>query len=160
MGKLFLAAKKVAQEQNLAEGYRVVINNGKHGCQSVHHIHLDVLGGRQLKWPPSDDEGDSTLPKEIERNSPKNLENGNSIEVNTKEDVPETSGLPDESDEKEEESGANSDGNVDSGPRKKSQKRRIVSSDEENSGGEDPVGSGESDESDDEESELASDEVS
>jgi histidine triad (HIT) family protein len=37
---------------NLGDGYRVVINNGKHGCQSVFHIHLHVLGGRQLGWPP------------------------------------------------------------------------------------------------------------
>lgn len=35
-----------------AQGFRVVVNNGEHGCQSVYHIHLHVLGGRQLKWPP------------------------------------------------------------------------------------------------------------
>ena len=33
-------------------GYRVVINNGEHGAQSVYHIHIHVLGGRQLSWPP------------------------------------------------------------------------------------------------------------
>ncbi|KAE9551907.1 hypothetical protein FO519_004866 [Halicephalobus sp. NKZ332] len=52
LGKLLLAARQVAKDQGLAEGYRVVVNNGKHGCQSVYHLHLHVLGGRQLGWPP------------------------------------------------------------------------------------------------------------
>uniref|UniRef100_A0AC34FD60 HIT domain-containing protein n=1 Tax=Panagrolaimus sp. ES5 TaxID=591445 RepID=A0AC34FD60_9BILA len=52
LGKLLLGARKAAKELGLSEGYRVVINNGKHGCQSVHHIHLHILGGRQLGWPP------------------------------------------------------------------------------------------------------------
>ena len=34
------------------QGYRVVINNGVEGCQSVYHLHIHVLGGRQLNWPP------------------------------------------------------------------------------------------------------------
>lgn len=33
-------------------GFRLVVNNGLEGCQSVYHLHLHVLGGRQLKWPP------------------------------------------------------------------------------------------------------------
>jgi len=45
-------ASKVAKEQGLQEGYRVVINNGRNGCQSVYHLHLHVVGGRQLGWPP------------------------------------------------------------------------------------------------------------
>ena len=45
-------ARKCAEEQKLEEGYRIVINNGKHGCQSVYHIHIHVLGGKQLSWPP------------------------------------------------------------------------------------------------------------
>lgn len=52
LGKLLLAARKLATEQNLEEGYRIVVNNGKHGCQSVKQLHLHVLGGRQLNWPP------------------------------------------------------------------------------------------------------------
>lgn len=52
LGKLLLTAKECAKTLNLGDGYRVVINNGKHGCQSVFHIHLHVLGGRQLGWPP------------------------------------------------------------------------------------------------------------
>uniref|UniRef100_A0A914YF52 HIT domain-containing protein n=1 Tax=Panagrolaimus superbus TaxID=310955 RepID=A0A914YF52_9BILA len=52
LGKLLLGARKAAKELGLSDGYRVVINNGKDGCQSVHHIHLHILGGRQLGWPP------------------------------------------------------------------------------------------------------------
>ena len=52
LGKLLLTARQVAKEQGLDDGYRVVINNGKNGCQSVYHLHLHVLGGRQLGWPP------------------------------------------------------------------------------------------------------------
>uniref|UniRef100_A0A7E4VJJ9 HIT domain-containing protein n=1 Tax=Panagrellus redivivus TaxID=6233 RepID=A0A7E4VJJ9_PANRE len=53
LGKLLLAARKVAKDVGLDEGYRVIINNGKHGCQSVYHLHLHVIGGRQLKWNPA-----------------------------------------------------------------------------------------------------------
>ena len=50
MGEL---AKQVAQELGIAEsGYRVVLNTGDHGGQTVHHIHMHLLGGRHLKWPP------------------------------------------------------------------------------------------------------------
>ncbi|XP_077493633.1 putative HIT-like protein Synpcc7942_1390 isoform X1 [Amblyomma americanum] len=52
LGHLMLAAKKVAAQEKLVDGYRLVINNGKQGCQSVYHLHLHVLGGRQLGWPP------------------------------------------------------------------------------------------------------------
>ncbi|CAJ0557885.1 unnamed protein product, partial [Mesorhabditis spiculigera] len=52
LGKLLLTARRVAKELKLDNGYRTVINNGKDGCQSVFHIHLHVLGGRQLQWPP------------------------------------------------------------------------------------------------------------
>ena len=48
-----IIAKKVAAQKGIdQEGYRVVINNGQHGCQSVYRIHLHVLGGRKLKFPP------------------------------------------------------------------------------------------------------------
>lgn len=52
LGHLMLVGRKVAKEQGLEKGYRMVINNGVEGCQSVYHLHLHVLGGRQLKWPP------------------------------------------------------------------------------------------------------------
>nr|CDS33028.1 serine:threonine protein kinase KDX1 [Hymenolepis microstoma] len=52
LGHLLLVAKKVAAEQKLDRGYRVVINNGPHGGQSVYHLHVHVLGGKQLGWPP------------------------------------------------------------------------------------------------------------
>merc|ERR1712018_1132468 len=50
LGKLMLVGKQVAKEKGLADGYRMVINNGKDGAQSVYHLHLHVLGGRQLSW--------------------------------------------------------------------------------------------------------------
>ncbi|OWF47324.1 histidine triad nucleotide-binding protein 1-like [Mizuhopecten yessoensis] len=52
LGHLLLVAKKVAKEQGLADGYRMVINNGKDGAQSVFHLHIHVMGGRQMGWPP------------------------------------------------------------------------------------------------------------
>ncbi|OQR70983.1 histidine triad nucleotide-binding protein 2 [Tropilaelaps mercedesae] len=52
LGHLLLTAKKVAAKQGLTDGYRVVINNGVQGAQSVYHLHLHVMGGRQMKWPP------------------------------------------------------------------------------------------------------------
>ncbi|VDM09337.1 unnamed protein product [Wuchereria bancrofti] len=53
LGKLLVAAAKTANKLGLKDGYRVVINNGKHGCQSVYHLHVHVMGGRQLGWPPT-----------------------------------------------------------------------------------------------------------
>ena len=52
LGHCILVAKKVAKERGLDKGYRLVINNGVEGCQSVYHIHIHVLGGKQLSWPP------------------------------------------------------------------------------------------------------------
>ena len=52
MGHLLLTAKRVAQEVGLDNGYRLVINNGSDGGQTVDHLHLHILGGRPLKWPP------------------------------------------------------------------------------------------------------------
>ncbi len=52
LGHLLLTVKKVAAEANLNNGYRVVINNGNHGGQTVDHLHLHILGDRPLKWPP------------------------------------------------------------------------------------------------------------
>lgn len=52
LGHLLLTVKKVAAQENLAKGYRVVINNGEHGGQTVFHLHLHLLGDRPLQWPP------------------------------------------------------------------------------------------------------------
>ncbi|XP_002735511.1 adenosine 5'-monophosphoramidase HINT1-like [Saccoglossus kowalevskii] len=52
LGHLLMVAKKVAADLGLKNGYRVVINSGPDGGQSVYHLHLHVLGGRQLTWPP------------------------------------------------------------------------------------------------------------
>ena len=52
LGHLLLTAKRVAKEAGLENGYRVVINTGDDGGQTVHHLHLHILGGRQLNWPP------------------------------------------------------------------------------------------------------------
>jgi histidine triad (HIT) family protein len=52
MGHLLLTVKRVAKQVGLENGYRVVINNGSDGGQSVNHLHLHILGGRQMQWPP------------------------------------------------------------------------------------------------------------
>ncbi|KAF8092859.1 hypothetical protein N665_0400s0057 [Sinapis alba] len=52
LGQLLHASKIVAEKEGIVDGFRVVINNGAEGCQSVYHLHLHVLGGRQMKWPP------------------------------------------------------------------------------------------------------------
>lgn len=52
MGHLLLTAKRVAEQVGLTNGYRVVINNGPDGGQTVYHLHLHIMGGRQMKWPP------------------------------------------------------------------------------------------------------------
>jgi histidine triad (HIT) family protein len=52
LGHLLLTAKKVAEQMGLDNGYRVAINNGNDGGQTVYHLHLHILGGRQMKWPP------------------------------------------------------------------------------------------------------------
>ena len=51
LGHLLVVARKVAAQLNLSHGFRVVINDGKNGGQSVYHLHVHVLGGRQLKVP-------------------------------------------------------------------------------------------------------------
>ncbi len=53
LGKMMLTASRLAKELGVAEdGYRVVVNCNSQGGQSVYHIHLHLLGGRQLQWPP------------------------------------------------------------------------------------------------------------
>ena len=53
LGHLLWVAAEVARRLGVAEGgYRIVINDGAHGCQTVPHLHLHVIGGKQLSWPP------------------------------------------------------------------------------------------------------------
>ena len=52
LGKLLLAAAEIAKQEKLDKGYRVVINCDKEGCQSVPYLHLHLIGGQQLGWPP------------------------------------------------------------------------------------------------------------
>jgi len=53
LGHLLVVARKVATKLGIDKsGYRVVINDGRNGCQSVFHLHLHILAGRQLGWPP------------------------------------------------------------------------------------------------------------
>ena len=53
IGRMVLAAQRIAADEDLAEdGYRLVFNCNEKGGQSVFHIHLHLLGGRQMKWPP------------------------------------------------------------------------------------------------------------
>ncbi|CAM8955014.1 unnamed protein product [Rhodiola kirilowii] len=52
LGRLLYTAKLVAKQEGLGDGYRIVINDGPNGCQSVYHIHVHLLGGRQMNWPP------------------------------------------------------------------------------------------------------------
>lgn len=52
LGKLLLAARKIAADQGLDTGFRTVINSGPDAGQTVFHLHVHVLGGRQASWPP------------------------------------------------------------------------------------------------------------
>lgn len=53
MNKLIGAAQKIASDKGLSEnGFRLVINTGKDGGQTVNHLHMHLLGGRELGWPP------------------------------------------------------------------------------------------------------------
>ncbi len=52
-GTLLVTASNIARQENLAaDGYRTVFNCNKQGGQEVYHIHLHLLGGRQMTWPP------------------------------------------------------------------------------------------------------------
>jgi histidine triad (HIT) family protein len=53
LGRLLLVARDVAKELGLNEaGFRIVINNGRNGGETVPHLHVHVLGGRHMGWPP------------------------------------------------------------------------------------------------------------
>mgnify|MGYP000884310914 CR=1 FL=1 len=52
LGHLLLVAGTVARKLQLAQGYRLVINQGPHACESVPHLHIHLLAKRQMSWPP------------------------------------------------------------------------------------------------------------
>jgi histidine triad (HIT) family protein len=52
LGRLQVVAAQLASERKLTDGYRTVINNGRGAGQSVFHLHLHLLGGREFRWPP------------------------------------------------------------------------------------------------------------
>jgi len=52
LGHMLICANKIADMKNIGDGYRLVINNGEKAGQTVFHLHLHIIGGRDLKWPP------------------------------------------------------------------------------------------------------------
>ena len=52
LGHMLVVGARIAKEQGMVDGYRTVINEGKEGCQSVYHLHIHFIGGKQLSWPP------------------------------------------------------------------------------------------------------------
>ena len=52
LGHMMLVAGTVARKLQLAQGFRLVINNGPHACESVPHLHIHLLAKRQMTWPP------------------------------------------------------------------------------------------------------------
>ena len=52
LGHLVVVATRLARSLGLAEGYRLIVNCGRDGGQSVDHLHVHLLGGRPLNWPP------------------------------------------------------------------------------------------------------------
>jgi len=53
LGEMLLLARQVARDEKIAaDGYRIVLNTNRNGGQTVFHLHLHVLGGRRLTWPP------------------------------------------------------------------------------------------------------------
>lgn len=53
LGHLLWVGAQIARRERIADGgYRLVINNGVHGGQAVEHLHVHLLGGRQMNWPP------------------------------------------------------------------------------------------------------------
>jgi histidine triad (HIT) family protein len=52
LGKLFVVARRLAEQESIVDGYRLVVNNGPLAGQSVFHLHVHLLGGRSMGWPP------------------------------------------------------------------------------------------------------------
>eukprot|EP00425_Heterocapsa_triquetra_P003124 CAMPEP_0195059106 /NCGR_PEP_ID=MMETSP0448-20130528/6677_1 /TAXON_ID=66468 /ORGANISM="Heterocapsa triquestra, Strain CCMP 448" /LENGTH=131 /DNA_ID=CAMNT_0040089317 /DNA_START=77 /DNA_END=472 /DNA_ORIENTATION=- len=51
LGHMMVQAGRIGNEM-CPQGFRLVVNDGKQGCQSVYHLHIHILGGRQMNWPP------------------------------------------------------------------------------------------------------------
>lgn len=49
---MLVSVPTIAEKAGLSNGYRLVINEGREGCQEVLHLHIHLLGGRQMRWPP------------------------------------------------------------------------------------------------------------
>lgn len=52
LGHLLLTAARIAEQEGVADGFRLVVNNGEQAGQSVFHLHVHILAGRSLDWPP------------------------------------------------------------------------------------------------------------
>src|SRR5688500_6498524 len=52
LGHLWMVIPRIAAQENLSQGYRVVVNNGPDAGQTVDHLHFHILGGRSFAWPP------------------------------------------------------------------------------------------------------------
>ena len=52
LGHMMLAAGKIARQLGVGDAFRLVVNNGEEAGQSVFHLHLHILAGRKLRWPP------------------------------------------------------------------------------------------------------------
>jgi histidine triad (HIT) family protein len=52
LGRLFGVARRIARQDGLDDGFRLVVNTGPDGGQTVHHLHVHLLGGRRMTWPP------------------------------------------------------------------------------------------------------------
>lgn len=52
LGHLMMVASQIGKQYCQNNGFRIVINDGEHGGQSVYHLHVHVIGGRQMQWPP------------------------------------------------------------------------------------------------------------
>jgi histidine triad (HIT) family protein len=52
LGRIFATANRLALDRGLESGFRVVVNNGPDGGQTIEHLHFHLLGGRPMRWPP------------------------------------------------------------------------------------------------------------
>jgi histidine triad (HIT) family protein len=52
LSRIFSAANRLARARGLEDGFRLVVNNGPGGGQTVYHLHVHLLGGRPMRWPP------------------------------------------------------------------------------------------------------------
>jgi histidine triad (HIT) family protein len=52
LGHMLVIANKIAENMQISDGFRIVINNGERAGQTVFHLHMHILGGRAMEWPP------------------------------------------------------------------------------------------------------------